>query len=66
MVMLGAASLYLPLERGSMTENIGKCFSIKGDRLVGLNLNNIEKGLNNSIFFTECLRRGCDPLKVTG
>ena len=66
MVMLGAASPYLPLERGSMTEYIGKCFITKGDRIIGLNLNAFEKGLNNSVFFTECLRRGCDPLKVTG
>ncbi len=53
MILLGAASTLLPLSKESLTEAIKKLFARKSEKIVKLNLEAFEKGIERAQNYTE-------------
>ena len=64
MVMLGAASPFLPLDDGLMEEFIRALFERKGDRVVATNIRAFRLGRANGSFFASCAGKGIGPRRV--
>lgn len=63
-VLLGAASHYLPVEPAQLETAVGELFASKGPKIVEMNTKAFKMGRNAAVAYREALERGLAPANV--